>query len=66
MSMTKEQSAAYVSAMVTCAMIEAMGMQADNAQRTQQGESIAWPKEAFDSLIEKYGIYHNAVVNNLS
>ena len=42
MSMTKEQSAAYVSAMATCAMIEAMGMQADNAQRTQQGESIAW------------------------
>ena len=61
--MTPEQRAAYIQAQSTCAMIEAMGMQALNMQREQQGYSMAYDDEAFFKLIDKYGIGHNAVLN---
>ena len=53
--MTPEQKAAYVIAQAACAVIEALGLQADN-----QGPIHG--KKDFDALIEKYGIYHNAVL----
>jgi len=59
--MTPEQKAAFVNSQVACALIEAMGMKAENQQRTHLGQSIAYGEEAFAALIEKYGIHHNAV-----
>lgn len=59
--MTNEQKAAYVNSQTACAMIEAMGMQAENQQRERQGYSMAYGDKAFFDLIEKYGIHHNAV-----
>jgi hypothetical protein len=59
--MTPEQKAAFVNSQVACALIEAMGMQAENQQRTNRGHSIAYGEDAFAALIEKYGIHHNAV-----
>jgi hypothetical protein len=58
-------NAAYINAQATCAMIEAMGMQAENKQREIQGYSIAYDDKAFFDLIEKYGIHHNATVATL-
>jgi hypothetical protein len=60
--MTEEQNAAYVFSQSACALIEAMGMVAENAHRQQCGNSIAYGEEAFNALINKYGIHHNAVV----
>ena len=60
--MSDEQNAAYVNAQVACAMIEAMGMQAENQQRAHRGESIAYAEDHFNALITKYGIHHNAVL----
>jgi hypothetical protein len=53
--------AAYVISQSVCAMIEAMGMQAENQQRIHRGESVAYMEDSFNSLCEKYGIHHNAV-----
>jgi hypothetical protein len=63
--MTEEQRAAYVNAMSTCAMIEAMGMEAENKQRERLGLSMAYNDEAFFGLIEKYNIRHNGVHTTL-
>jgi len=57
--MDKDQRAAFLNSQSVCAMIEAMGMQADNKQREFKGEAVAYPKEAFDGLQVKYGISHN-------
>lgn len=59
--MTPEQKAAYVISQSVCAMVEAMGMQAENQQRTNRGLSIAYGEEAFAAVLEKYGVHHNAV-----
>lgn len=60
--MTEEQNAAYVSSQSACALIEAMGMVAENTHRQQCGKIIVYGEEAFNALINKYGIHHNAIV----
>ena len=60
--MTPEQKAAYINAQAACATIEAIGMQADNDHRLSLGQTIAYDGEAFQNLLTKYGIHHNAVV----
>lgn len=60
--MTQEQKAAYVNAMAACATIEAIGMQAANDQRLSLGQSIAYDELAFQQLLDKHGIHHNAVL----
>lgn len=57
--MTPEQNAAYVMAQSACALIEAMGMQADNQQHPQDQP---YTGQDFAALIERYGIHHNAVI----
>ena len=59
--MTEEQKAAYIIAMSTCAMIKAMGYQAENEQRKHLGQAMAYTEDAFGALIEEWGIHHNAV-----
>lgn len=59
--MNAEQNAAYVISQSVCAMIEAMGMAAFNQHRLSLGQSIGYDEDAFNKLIEKYGIHHNAV-----
>ena len=59
--MTDDQNTAYVLSQIACAVIEAMGMQAENQQRAHRGEAMAYRENDFNALIEKYGIHHNAV-----
>ena len=72
--MTSEERVAFINAMVACAEIEAKGMEAENQHRLRISvsgmgvscsNSIAYGKDAFDSLIDKYGIHHNAVLGYL-
>lgn len=60
--MREEHKPAYVHAMAIAAMIEAMGMQAENQHRLNCGNAVAYGDEAFNALIEKYGIHHNALI----
>jgi len=53
---------AYIISQSICALIEAMGMHAENQHRLANDNSISYDEEAFNKLIEKYGIHHNAVV----
>lgn len=59
--MSPEQKAAYVNSQVACAMIEALGMQAQNLAALHQGGGVKYLKDDFDELLNKYGIHHNAV-----
>lgn len=51
--MNKEQRAAYINAQATAALIEAMGMVAENQQRAYRGEAMAYVASHFEVVIEK-------------
>jgi len=57
--MTYEQSAAYINANAVAALIEAMGMAAENTFRDRQGNAIAYGEEAFNALIDKHELHWN-------
>ena len=61
--MTAEQRAAYIMSQSSCALIEAMGMQAENMQREALGQSMAYNDKAFIELINRFSIHHNAVIS---
>lgn len=61
--MTPEMKAALVQSQSACALIEAAGMQAENQQRLLSGQSVAYAEEAFNKLIDKYGIGQNTVID---
>ena len=63
--MDEIQKAAYIISQSACAIIEAMGMQADNIQRKQQYLSMAFILDDFIAVYERYGITHNQVLRFL-
>ena len=54
--MNPEQQAAYVISQSACAIIEALSIIANNTSHD------SYAKTEIISLIEKYGIHHNAVI----
>ena len=60
--MTEEQKAAYVNSQSICALIEAMGMTAENYQRVCRGESVAYIEADFVAMSGGW----NPVVNLFS
>ena len=64
--MDKTQKAAYIISQSACAMIEALGMQADNMERARQGMSMAYEMHDFTEVFERYGITHNQVLQYLN
>ena len=64
--MNEEQRAAFQIAQAACAMIEALGMVADNLQATCEPGLLPYDKAKFDDLIDRYGIGHNAAVTWLT
>lgn len=61
--MTDEQKAAYVYSQATAALIEAMGMVAENQLRDSKGEAQAYGEKSFFELPYTYNLYHNSVVS---
>ena len=53
------QRITFQQAMNTAAMVEAMGMDAENKQRLANGESIAYDRAAFCDLLDRYGVTQN-------
>lgn len=64
--MNEEQRAAFQQSQAACAMIEALGMLADNQRAALNGETPPYHKGNFDDLIDRYGIGHNAAVSWLT
>ena len=60
--MNKNQAAALVVSQSVAALAEIEGMKAENMQREALGQSMAYDEEAFTSVIDKYGIHHNVVL----
>lgn len=61
--MTDEQKAAYVQAQAAAALIEAMGMAVENMQRVHRNGFMAYDEKAFQEVIMRYGLHHNAVMS---
>lgn len=59
------EKAAFIQTQAACAVIEALGMAADNQHRLSLGYSIAYDGDAFSGLISKYLIGHNDVIGYL-
>ena len=55
----------FLNSQIACAMIEAMGMQAENEQRKMFGNSLAYVEDDFQRLIGKYGLGQNSVITYL-
>ena len=62
--MSKQDTAAEIIATSARAMIRAMGMCAENANREYRGEAPAYAEKAFFAIIEEEGIGHSAVVSS--
>jgi len=63
--MTPEQQAAYIQSQSTCALIEAFGMIAKNIQDQAVKSPITYGERAFNDLINRYGIHHNAALTTM-
>ena len=63
--MTPEEICTYINAQTACMLAEMYGMVADNEQRLHRGESMAWMKEDFVSLAEKYCLTHNQIISQI-
>lgn len=61
--MTPEQQAAYIMAQAACAIAEVAGMQAENQQRAASGLSPAYTEQAFNDVVARNGVHHNAVIS---
>lgn len=59
--MDANQRITYQNAQNTAAMIEAMGMQAENDIRKRNGDMLAYSADMFFGLIDKYGLGCNTV-----
>ena len=60
--MTPEQQSAYIISMAVCAMIDALGMQAENQLQIANSSPPSFNAYHFKGLIEHHGIHHNAVI----
>jgi len=56
---------AYLNSQIACAMIEAMGMQAENTLSEKMGYYPKYVEQDFKMLLDKYGLYHNSVITFL-
>ena len=63
--MNNEQKAAYIQAQAACAIIEGMSLLMDNLYAIKEGRPPD-PHEAFEAIINKYGLHHNTVIEYLN
>ena len=55
----------YIISQSVTTMVEAIGTQAENAQRAIQNESPAYVEKDFQDLIIRNGVSHNQVISYL-
>ena len=65
MEYQEARNVAYIIATAVGALIEAMGMIAENQQREITGSSPAFVHEDFIKLIDRSGVHHNAILTNM-
>ena len=64
--MDENRQSRLLFSLCVCAMIRALGMQAENEQRKHRGESMAYDEEAFASIIGEFGIGWNDAIGTLN
>ena len=63
--MSEMDRAAYVMSQSAAAVIEALGMFAEDARAESAGHPRRFRQRDYQLLIERYGIQHSAVINIL-
>ena len=63
--MYQEEKPAYIMSQVACALIEALGMLAENQYRLNMEKQIAYDGDSFFKLIDEYHIGHNDIMSFL-
>lgn len=63
--MNEQQNVAYIQSQVACALIEAMGMQAENQMREYLQQAPAYSEDSFQALFSRYEIDHNSVMSRV-
>jgi len=59
------KNAAYINSQCTCAIIEAMSMQAENMSRFHSGQAMAYTEKDFKDMMNQYEIGTNSVIERL-
>lgn len=49
----------------SAALVEAMGLMAENMDREQRGESIAYKEDNFNAILDNRGLWHNDIIERL-
>jgi len=62
---TPEQRSAYINSQSACALITAMGYQAQNEYRKHIGEAPEYTLKDFETIIVNFGVHHNGVIEYL-
>jgi len=57
---------AYVMAQTVAASARIEAMKAANAERADHGHAPAYNEEAFEEVINEFGLHHNAVMTTLA
>ena len=63
--MTANEQATFLYSQTVCALITAMGMQAENDQRQLRGESMCFMQTDFERVIIDHGIGYNDALGRL-
>lgn len=56
----------FQNALTVGALCRALGMAAENIQRSAEGKTIAYGMDSFEALISDNGLYHNALCTSLN
>jgi hypothetical protein len=59
---TPEEAAAYIQSQSACALIKAMGYQAENKACSLRNEYPKYGLDNFERLLDEHGIHHNTVM----
>jgi len=65
-SVLQMKQIAYVMAQTAAATARIEAMKAANAERSDRGLAKAYPEEAFENVINEFGLHHNAVLTTLA
>lgn len=60
-----EDNKVWLLADAAAALVEAMGMMAENIDREQRGESIAYREDYFNIILDNRRLRHNDIIERL-
>lgn len=60
-----KENKVWLLADAAAALVEAMGMMAENMDREQRGEPIAYKEDNFNAILDNRGLRYNDIIERL-